>query len=90
MDYKLPLTYPDWSIGQFTYLKRIYGGVSANYFNIQHSGLTPQSISASLLFDFNVFKYNLPNFQFETKASYITVKNASKSIFPEFSLSYNY
>lgn len=90
IDYRLPISYPDWSIGQLSYLKRIYGGVSANYLNIENSSITPQSISASLFFDFNLFKYNLPNFQFETKCSYITVKNATKSIFPEFSLSYNY
>lgn len=90
VDYKLPIAYPDWSLGQLSYLKRIYGGLSANYLNIHHASLTPQSVSASLLFDFNVFKYNLPNFALETKASYITVKNASKSIFPEVSLSYNY
>lgn len=90
IDYRLPLSYPDWSLGQLAYLRRIYASVAANYLNIQESSATPQAISGSLFFDFRLFKYTLPNFVLETKASYITVNNARKKIFPELSLSYNY
>lgn len=90
LDYRLPLSYPDWSLGQLTYLKRIYGGITANYLNIHNSNFTPEAISASVFFDFNVFKYTLPNFLLEAKATYITSPNTSKRLFPELSLSYNY
>lgn len=90
IDYRLPLSYPDWSLGQLAYLKRIYGAIGASYLNIHESSKAPQAISTSLFFDFRLFKYNLPNFVFETKASYITAKNSRRSLFPEFSLSYNY
>lgn len=90
LDYRLPLTYPDLSIGQLAYLKRIYAGLSANYLNIHESSFNPQSISASLFFDFNLFKYNLPNFAIETKVNYITAKNPRKNFVPVFSFSYNY
>ena len=84
------MSYPDWSLGQLAYLRRIYASVAANYLNIQESSATPQAISGSLFFDFRLFKYTLPNFVLETKASYITVNNARKKIFQELSLSYNY
>lgn len=91
IDYTLPLAYPDWSLINITYLKRIYGAISANYMNIdQSSSIAPQSWSTSLYFDFNMFKYNLPNFLLETKVNFITAKGASKRVFPELSLTYTF
>ncbi len=90
IDYRLPLAYPDWSLGQIAYLKRIYAGLAANYLNIQETKIKPQSVTASLFFDFNAFKYTLPNFLFESRVSFLTPQNARKRVFPEFSLSYNY
>ncbi len=90
VDYRLPLSYPDWALGQLTYLKRVYASLSANYLNIQNSSFKPQSVGASLFFDFNVFKYNLPNFLLETKINYLTSPLARKKVYPEFSFSYNY
>lgn len=90
IDYKLPIAYPDQALGEVFYLKRIYAGAHANYLNLQTTGIKPQAVGASLFFDFNVFKYNLPNFLFETKLNYLTTKVASKRFYPEFSLSYNY
>lgn len=90
LDYRLPLMYPDFSIGQLAYVKRVYGGLSANYLNIHESSSLPQSIGASLYFDFNLLKYNLPNFTIETKVNYLTAKNSTRNIIPVFSFNYTY
>ena len=89
-DYKLPLAYPDLSIGQFAYIKRIHSQLSADYLNIHDSSLSPKSFSAGLNFDFNIFKYNEPLFTFSALGTYINDVRVNKKFNPTFSLSYNY
>lgn len=89
-DYRLPLLYPDLSIGQFAYIKRLHGQLSADYLNIQDSSLAPKSWSAALHFDFNLFKYNEPLFRFSIIGTYINDVRVNNNFRPSFSLSYNY
>lgn len=89
-DYRLPLMYPDFSIGQFAYIKRIHGQFSFDYLNLHDSSLAPKSFSAGLNFDFNVFKYNEPLFTFSVLGTYINDIHINNRVSPTFSLSYNY
>lgn len=89
-DYRLPLLYPDLSVSQLAYIKRIHGQVSADYLNIHHSSLAPKTISAALNFDFNLFKYNEPLFNLSLIGTYLIDPAANKKFVPRFSLSYNY
>jgi len=89
-DYRLPLMYPDLSIGQFAYVKRIHGQFSIDYLNVHNSSFAPKSLSAGLNFDFNVFKYNEPLFTFSILGTYVNDARVSKQISPTFSLSYSY
>ncbi|MGN0002781.1 MAG: hypothetical protein ACI35V_05035 [Sphingobacterium composti] len=89
-DYRLPLAYPDLSIGQLAYIKRIHGQLSADYLNIHQISLAPKSISAGLNFDFNLFKYNEPLFTFSILGTYLNDTRASNKFSPTFSFSYSY
>ncbi|MCA5005444.1 hypothetical protein [Sphingobacterium bovistauri] len=89
-DYKLPLLYPDLSIGQLAYIKRIHGQLSADYLNIHNTDLAPKSLSAGLNFDFNLFKYNEPLFTFSVLGTYLNDSRINKKFSPTFSLSYSY
>ena len=90
LDYRLPICYPDFSIGQLAYIKRIHGLISADYLNIHHAEITPKASSIGINFDFNIFKYNLPNFTFGIKGTYLNDTKANKSIISTYSLSYSY
>lgn len=89
-DYRLPLLYPDWSIGNIAYIKRIRGFLSADYQNIDKSELAPKTFGGGLSFDFNAFKYPLPLFTFSTRLTYINDNTSSQKIAPSFSISYSY
>ncbi|WP_164122182.1 hypothetical protein [Sphingobacterium sp. xlx-130] len=89
-DYRLPTSYPDLSIGQFAYIKRIRARISANYQNIHHTQLAPKSNSLGIDIDFNLFKYTLPLFTASARITYINDTNAQKQVFPAFGLNYNY
>ena len=89
-DYRLPLAYPDLSIGQLAYIKRIHGQLSADYLNIHNFSLAPKSLSAGINFDFNLFKYNEPLFTFSISGTYLNDSSANNKLHPTFSLSYTY
>lgn len=89
-DYRLPISYPDLSIGQFAYIKRVRARISANYQNIHHSKLAPKSNSLGVDIDFNLFKYTLPLFTASARITYINDNNAQKQLFPTFGLNYSY
>lgn len=89
-NYRFPITYPDLSIGQFAYIKRIHAELSADYLNIHKSSASPKSIGAGLNFDFNLFKYNEPLFTFSILGTYINDSQVNKKLSPNFRLSYSY
>lgn len=90
LDYRFPLLYPDLSIGQFAYIKRIHTQFSADYLNIHDNSLAPKSISGTLHFDFNLFKYNEPLFRLSLTQTYINDNRINNKFRPTFSLSYSY
>ncbi len=90
MNYRFPIAYPDWAIGQLAYIKRFHGYFFADYQNIQDSKAEPTSFGIGLSADFNMFKYVLPDFGVGTKLSYINQASAKQRLVPSFSLSYSY
>ena len=89
-NYRFPIAYPDWNIGQLAYIKRFHGYLFADYQNIQDGNAEPTSFGIGLSADFNMFKYVLPDFGVGAKLSYINHPSAKKNLVPSFSLSYSY
>jgi hypothetical protein len=90
LNYRFPIAYPDWTIGQLAYIKRFHGYVFADYQNIQDSNGQPISYGIGLSADFNMFKYVLPDFGIGAKLSYINHPSAKQKIVPSFSFNYSY
>ena len=90
LDYRLPIAYPDWSIGQLAYIKRIRGVVSTDFLNVHSSNGKPNSYGVGLSLDFNIFKYNLPEFSFDTKISYLSHSKSTQTFLPTFGINYSY
>lgn len=91
INYRFPISYPDWAIGGLTYIKRIKGGVFADYQNIHHqSDISPKTFGLSVSADFNAFRFPLPNFEASLKLTYINDITASQKVVPVFSLNYTY
>lgn len=90
LDYRLPLAYPDWSIGPLAYIKRIRADISIDYQNIRTASIMPKTAGAGITVDFNLFKYPLPLFSLSGKITHINDSNASQPYVPTFSFSYTY
>lgn len=87
--YRLPLFYPDWSIGSLAYVKRFQGLLFSDFQNVDES-LAPKSFGIGISADFNVFRYVLPDINVSTRFTYINDTTASNKIVPTFGLSYSY
>lgn len=91
INYRFPIAYPDFGVGSLAYIKRIKGGVFADYQNIhKHKEAAPKSFGAYLSFDFNAFRYPLPDFEFVVKGTYINDNTTTQRIVPTVSLNYTY
>ncbi|UIR56639.1 hypothetical protein LZQ00_02195 [Sphingobacterium sp. SRCM116780] len=91
VNYRFPISYPDWAIGGLAYIKRIKGGVFADYQNIHHqSNISPKSFGLQLSVDFNAFRFPLPDFEAAFKATYINDITATQKVVPTFTLNYTY
>lgn len=90
MNYRFPIAYPDWAIGQLAYIKRFHGYFFADYQNIQSSKAEPTSFGIGLSADFNLFKYVLPDFGVGAKLTYINQFSPKEKLVPSFSFSYSY
>ena len=90
MNYRFPIAYPDWSVGNLAYIKRFHGYFFADYQNLQDSNGAPVSFGLGLSADFNMFKYVLPDFGVGAKLTYINHPSAQGDLIPSFSLSYTY
>ena len=88
-NYRLPLFYPDWSIGSLAYIKRFQGLLFSDFQNIDRS-LTPKSFGIGVSADCNVFRYVLPDVNVSAKVTYINDNTAPTKIVPTFGLSYSY
>jgi hypothetical protein len=63
LDYRLPLFYPDAEIGTFAYIKRLRGGVFADFQNIgKGNPFTPRTFGLELNADLNLLRFYLPDF----------------------------
>lgn len=90
VDYRFPLAYPDWSIGQLAYIKRIRADLTADYQNLSTAGTAPKTAGGALSIDFNLFKYPLPLFTVSGRVTHIDDPNAKQSFVPTFSFGYSY
>ena len=90
LDYRLPLFYPDLELGPLAYLKRVRGGLFADYENIgKGSGFSPRSFGVSAQADFNLLRFYLPNFAVGGAMIFSTEKSVQNPIF-DLSFSYTY
>ena len=96
-DYKLPLFYPEWSVGGLVYLKRITASLFADYANLKgyyyENGVasgtyssTISSVGAELLGDMHFLRFYAP-VQMGFRTSYLPQKN---SVFFDFLLSIDF
>jgi hypothetical protein len=91
VNYRFPIAYPDLGLGSLAYIKRVKGGIFADYQNIhKHREISPKSFGAYLSLDFNAFRYPLPDFEFVVKGTYINDNTTTQRIVPTFSLNYTY
>jgi len=88
-NYRLPLFYPDWSIGSIAYVKRLQGLLFSDFQNIDED-LAPKSFGVGVSADFNVFRYVLPDINVAAKLTYINDNTAGNKIVPTFGISYSY
>ncbi len=68
--YRFPIAYPDWELGNMAYIKRIKGGIFADFQNVKpsnSSSLSPRTYGVELRADLHLFRYYLPNFDFGVK-----------------------
>lgn len=89
IDYRLPIAYPDWSLGSVAFIKRLQGLLFTDFQNM-HKSLAPQTMGIGLSADFNAFRYPLPDISVGTKLTYINSSMADKRFVPSFTLSYTY
>jgi hypothetical protein len=85
--YRLPLLYPDFEIGPLAYIKRLKGGIFADFENIESIKTTPTTYGFELKADMNLLRFYLPNFEIGGKLIFVNNK-ASKN--PTFELGFNY
>lgn len=74
INYRFPLAYPDWEIGALAYIKRIKGGVFADFQNVfvgSASANQPRTIGLELRSDLNLLRFVLPNFDIGAKLIYV-------------------
>lgn len=90
LNYKLPLFYPDWSIGSLAYIKRFQGMLFSDHQNLSTNNLAPKSFGLGVSADFNVFRYYYPDFNVGTKLIYLNDSSVGQKIIPTFSFSYSY
>lgn len=90
LDYRLPLFYPDWEIGPLAYVKRIKGGLFADFQNVgKGNSFSPKSYGAEFRGDMNLLRFYLPNFDVGGKIIFLNEKPRQNPIF-EFMASYSF
>jgi hypothetical protein len=89
-DYRFPLFYPDAEIGPLAYIKRIKGGLFADFENIgKGSAFQPRSFGLELSADMNLMRFFLPDFDLAGKLIFSNELSNNKPIF-EIGFTYNY
>jgi len=90
MNYRFPIAYPDWDIGPLAFIKRLRGGVFADFENFaQKNRISPRTFGLELRTDFNLLRFYLPNFDAGIKAIYVNEPNPRKVVFT-YGVTYTY
>ena len=89
LDYRFPLFYPDWELGPLAYIKRIKGGLFADFENVGKPPFSPRTFGAELRADMNLLRFYLPNFDLAGKIILVNEKPRQNPIF-EFGITYSY
>ncbi|MFD2743930.1 MULTISPECIES: hypothetical protein [Sphingobacterium] len=90
LSYRMPIAYPDWTVGPLAYIKRIQARLFSDYQNIQDSGIAPKTFGVGLSADVNFLRYVLPDVNIGLQGIYINDQRASQRVVPVFNISYTY
>lgn len=93
INYRFPFAYPDWEIGPLAYIKRLKGGVFADFQNISRSNsssLRPTTFGLEIRTDLNLLRFYLPNFDIGTRLIYAPNHTSGSKILMTYSLGYSY
>lgn len=91
--YYMPLAYPDWAIGNLAYIKRIKGGVFADFQNFRPtnmSSLKPRTFGVEIRTDLNLLRFYLPLFDVGAKLIYDNDPINPGRFLTTFSFGYSY
>lgn len=89
-NYRFPLFYPDWSIGNLAYIKRFRAGFFSDFENFGRNGqYQPRTFGLELYSDMNLLRFYLPNFDLGFRMIYVNENNARPIVFT-YGLSYTY
>ncbi len=88
-DYRLPVFYPDAELGTLAYVKRIRGGLFADFENIgKGNQFKPVTYGLELNGDLNLLRFYLPDFVLSGKLIFVTEHGLRSPVF-EFGFNYN-
>ena len=88
-DYRLPLLYPDTEIGTLAYIKRVRGGVFADFQNVgKGNPFKPRTYGLELNADLNLLRFFLPDFVASGKVIFVNERQFKGPI-AEFGFNYN-
>ncbi|MEJ7691754.1 MAG: hypothetical protein WKF69_01980, partial [Daejeonella sp.] len=88
-DYRLPLLYPDTEIATLAYVKRVRGGLFADFQNIgKGNQFSPTTYGLELSADMNLLRFYLPDFVFSGKLIFVNEPGPRSPVF-EFGFNYN-
>lgn len=91
--YHLPLAYPDWEIGSLAYIKRIKGGLFADFQNLRpanRASLRPRTFGVELRTDLNLLRFYLPDFDLGARLIYDNDPAHRGRFLTTFSFGYSY
>lgn len=88
-NYSFPLAYPDWSIGRWAYIKRIYSTVFSDFHNLDEN-YSPTSYGIGIYGDMNFLRFPLPDFNLGVKIAKLNAPRATRDFAVYYTLSYSY
>lgn len=90
VDYRFPIFYPDFRIGNLAYIKRIRGGVFSDFENVgMENSSMPRTYGVDMQADMNLLRFYLPNFAAGARLIFAEEKSLQNPIF-EFSFSHTF
>lgn len=90
LDYRFPIAYPDWNISPLAFIKRLKGGLFADFENFaRRNQFSPRTLGVELRVDLNVLRFYLPNFDAGVRAIYVNDSSPKNLVFT-YGVSYTY